>query len=144
MVRLHPVAVGGVAALALSVAAAVKRAPPDFPALPLIATIHDADRRPLWAIRAAPAAHQIAIDCLAAEPAPEGRAYQLWLAAPAGTYSLGLLPGSGRKIIAEIPVLFGRLASAGELVVTLEPARGADLSRPDGPILFRAPLADAG
>jgi anti-sigma-K factor RskA len=128
-------------ALAFCVAAAVKRAPPDFAVLPALATVRDADRQPLWIIRLAAGAHEIAVDAVGGDPPPDGRAYQLWLAAPEGARSLGLLPVSGRKIIAEIPALVARLAGDGEFIVTLEPARGADTARPGGPVAFRAPFA---
>jgi len=148
MARLQPIAVVGVAVLSLLVAAAVKRAPADFATLPVRVIIRDADQRPLWAIRVARAAHQIAVDRLEAEPPPEGRAYQLWLAAPEGPRSLGLLPAAGRpaagrKVIAEIPALVARLAGAGEIIVTLEAARGAITPRPDGPVAFRAAFGGA-
>jgi anti-sigma-K factor RskA len=144
MARLHPIAVVGVGALALLVAAAVKRAPADFAALPVMVTIRDTVQRPLWEIRVARAAHQIAVDRLEAGTPPEGRAFRLWLAAPEGPHSLGLLPAAGRKVIAEIPALITRLAGAGEVIVTLEGARGADTPRPDGPIVFRAAFGGAG
>ena len=127
-----------VLALAFSVAAIVKRPPPDFAALAPIAVVRDAAHRPLWEIRLARAAHQIAIDSIAAAPPPAGRAYQLWLALPDGGHSLGLMPVAGRKLVPEIPAIVDRLAGSGELLVTLEPARGSDTGRPDGPVMFRA------
>jgi|SRR5579863_1548298 len=139
-------AVLAVVALALLVAATVKRAPPDFSALPVITIVRDGAQRPLWAIRLARPAHEIAVDALGNGPPPAGRAYQLWLATPAGARSLGLLPVSGRKVLAEIPALTARLAERGELMVTLEPARGADTAQPSGPVMFRAafPMAVSG
>jgi anti-sigma-K factor RskA len=125
-----------VLALAFVVAAAVKRQPPDFAHLVPIAVIRDSAQRPLWAIRLAGAAHEIAADALGGPP-PPGRAYQLWLAIPSGAHSLGLLPAQGRKIIPEIPALAARLAGPGELLVSLEAARGSRLAKPSGPILFR-------
>jgi anti-sigma-K factor RskA len=133
-----------VAVLAALVAVSLKRAPPDFAMLPVIATVRGADQAPRWVIRVAPVAHQIAVDCVGVAPPPEGRAYQLWLASPEGPRSLGLLPASGRKIIAEIPALTARLAGAGELVVTLEAARGAETPQPRGPVLDRVAFPGSG
>jgi len=134
------------AALACVVAVVVKRNPPDFSALPVIAIVRDGVQRPLWAIRVARLAHEIAVDSVSPEPPPAGHAYQLWLATPEGARSLGLLPVSGRKIIPEIPALAARLGERGELMVTLEPARGSDTAHPSGPVVFRAafPVAPSG
>jgi anti-sigma-K factor RskA len=132
-----------VPALAFLVAAAIKRDPPDFSALPVIAVVPDATGRPLWAIRLARAAHEIAVDVLGAKPPAPGHAYQLWFNAPEGGHSLGLLPVAGRRVIPEIPGLAARLAGAGELIVTLEPARGATTAHPRNPVVFRAAFAPA-
>ncbi|HEX3953318.1 MAG TPA: anti-sigma factor [Stellaceae bacterium] len=135
----RPIAVAvAIFAVALAVAAAIKRAPPDFASLPPIATVRDAAQLPLWTLRLAPAAHQIAVDGVGAAPPPAGRAYQLWLAGKDGPQSLGLLPDAGHKIIAETPGLIGRLAAGGQVLVTLEPARGSDTPQPNGPVVFRA------
>ena len=137
-------AVAATPALALAVALLVHRNPPDFAGLPVVAVVHDDAGRTLWDVRVAPAAHQIAIDSRNPAPPPPGHAYQLWLAGPRGPRSLGLLPPAGRKITAEIPALFPRLAGTGELLVSLEPARGSELQQPSGPIVHRAafPFAD--
>ncbi len=112
-----------VATLALLVAALVRRPPPDFSTLRIIAVLEDGARHPAWAIRLAPAAHQIAAESLTLQPVPPGRVYQLWLSAEgvAGTRQLGLLPQRGRKIIPVSPEDAQRLAGAGRLEVTLEP-----------------------
>lgn len=116
--------------------------------MPPIAVVRDAEQHPLWTLRLALAAHEIAVDAVNAAPPPAGHAYQLWLAAPSGAAasarSLGLMPASGRKVIAEIPALAARLAGTGELVVTLEPAGGSARATPSGPVVFRAALSDAG
>jgi anti-sigma-K factor RskA len=134
-------------ALAFAVAAAIKRESPNFAGAP-IAVVRDAGAaqgRALWAIRLAPAAHEIAVDALAPaealSSAPAGSALQLWLKTPAGLRSLGLLPDKGRAIIPEMPALIDRLgAGAGGLVVTREPKGGSRQSLPSGPIAFRATL----
>jgi anti-sigma-K factor RskA len=133
-------------ALAFIVAAAVKRDPPDFSVLPPIAIVRDDAQRPLWAIRLAGASHQIAADSQEPAPPAAGHAYQLWLVVEDGAHSLGLLPLSGRKVIPEIPALAARLGERGELLVTLEPARGSDTGQPSGPVMFRAvfPIAAPG
>ncbi len=96
-------AVLATAGFALLVAALVARAPPDFAERPVIAVLRDTGQHPAWAIRLAPAAHQIAVDSLGPPPPPAGKVYQLWLVAPGvpAPQPLGLLPLSGRKIIAE-------------------------------------------
>jgi anti-sigma-K factor RskA len=129
-------------AAAFLVAAVVKRSPPDFSALPVIAVVRDGAQRPLWAIRLAGAAHEIAVDSLGNAPLPTGGAYQLWLATPNGPRWLGLLPVSGRKVLAEIPALAVRLAERGELMISLDPAPGAGTPQP-GPVLFRAAFSPA-
>jgi anti-sigma-K factor RskA len=130
-------------ALALWVAALVARPPPDFDRRAVIAVVRDTHGRPLWAVRLARSAHQIAIDSLGAPPPPAGKAYQLWLAATGGgpPQPLGLLPLAGRKIVPEMPTDIRLLSGKGELVVTLEPGNGAVAGTPSGPPLFRAPLA---
>ena len=136
----------GVLALALLVAALIGRTPPDFSARPIVAVLRDAAGRPLWAIRLARSADQIAADSLAPPPVPAGRAYQLWLEAPGfrGPRPLGLLPRAGRKKIAETPVNIRLLAGRGELVVTLEAATGSPEAGPSGSVLFRSALAGPG
>ena len=130
-------------ALALLVAALVARPSPDFSERPVIALVRDGGRHPLWAIRLARSAHQIAVDSLAAPPVAAGHAYQLWLEPP-GTGAprpLGLLPQAGRKVIAETPVDTRLLTDPGELVVTLEAKGGSQQIGPTGPTLFRGKLA---
>ncbi len=132
--------------LALLVAAIIARDPPDFSETSIIAVVRDGERHPVWAIRLASAAHQIAADTLRDEPAPAGRVYQLWLlvADRTGPRQLGLLPPSGRKCIAVSPDNGRLLAGAGELVVTLEPAGGSPNREPSGPPVFRGALERAG
>jgi len=62
--------------LALLVAAIIARDPPDFSDISIVAVVRDGERHPVWAIRLARAAHQIAADTLRDEPAPPGRVYQ--------------------------------------------------------------------
>ena len=109
--------------LALLVAAIIARDPPDFSEVSIVAVVRDGERHPVWAIRLARAAHQIAADTLRDEPAPPGRVYQLWL------------------LFAENARL---LAGTGELVVTLEPAGGSPNREPSGPPVFRGALDRAG
>ena len=135
--RRPALAVLGVLALAFAVAAAVKRAPPDFAALRPIAVIRDAAGHPLWEIRLARAAHEIAVTRLGAAP-PAADAYRLWLAGAGGGRSLGLLPLAGRAVIPEIPAIADRLAGGGELFVTRETAPASAGAQPAGPVLFRA------
>ena len=132
--------------LALLVAAIVARDPPDFSEISIVAVVRDGERHPVWAIRLARAAHQIAAEPLRDEPAPPGRVYQLWLlvADRTGPRQLGLLPPAGRKRIAVSPENARLLAGAGELVVTLEPAGGSPNREPSGPPVFRGALERAG
>jgi anti-sigma-K factor RskA len=131
---------------ALLVSAIIARDPPDFSDISIVAVVRDGERHPVWAIRLARAAHQIAADTLRDEPAPPGRVYQLWLlvADRTGPRQLGLLPPSGRKRIAVSPENAHLLAGAGELVVTLEPAGGSPSREPSGPTVFRGALERAG
>jgi anti-sigma-K factor RskA len=132
--------------LALLVAATIAREPPDFSAMPVVAVVRDGEHRPIWAIRLARAAHQIAADSLRPQPAPADHAYQLWLWVPGGTTprSLGLLPQSSRKRIAVTPENARLLGGDGELEVTLEPTGGSPIAGPSGPVLFRAGLEGSG
>jgi anti-sigma-K factor RskA len=132
--------------LGLLVAAIIARDPPDFSEISIVAVVRDGERHPVWAIRLAGAAHQIAADTLRDEPAPPGRVYQLWLlvADRGGPRQLGLLPPSGRKRIAVSPENARLLAGVGDLVVTLEPAGGSPNREPSGPPVFRGALERAG
>jgi anti-sigma-K factor RskA len=136
----------GVVALALLVAALIGRAPPDFSARAIVAIVRDPGGQPLWAIRLASGADQIAADSLAPPPVAAGRVYQLWLEAPGagGPRPLGLLPRTGRKTIAETPANIRLLAGRGELVVTVEPPGGSRGTGPSGPVRFRGALAGPG
>jgi anti-sigma-K factor RskA len=132
--------------LALFVAAIIARDPPDLSRMPVIAVVRDGEQRPVWAIRLARAAHQIAADSLRVQPVPSDHVYQLWLSVPssAGPHPLGLLPRSGRKRIAVSPENARLLAGAGELVVTLEPLGGSPGPAPSGPAVFRGTLESSG
>ena len=131
-----------VTGLALVVAVAIARPAPDFADQPVLAVIRDAGARPAWEIRLAPAAHEIAATSLRAEPAPKGRAFELWLlpAAAARARPLGILPPAGVAVIPlaphDVPLLGGR----GALLVTLEAEEGAPDLRLGGAPLFRGRL----
>ena len=58
--------------LALLVAAIIAREPPDFSAMPVVAIVRDGEQHPVWAIRLARAAHQIAADSLRPQPVAGG------------------------------------------------------------------------
>ena len=141
-------ATGALATLSLGllVAAVISREPADFSAMPLVAVVRDSEHHPVWAIRLARAAHQIAADSLRPQPAPPDRVYQLWLLAPnaVGPRPLGLLPQSSRKRIAVTPENARLLEGEGELEVSLEPVGGSTEPRPTGPVVFRASLEGAG
>ena len=132
--------------LALLVAAIIAREPPDFSTMPVIAVVRDGERHPVWAIRLARAAHQIAADSLRPQPVPADHVYQLWLLASDATtpHPIGLLPRSERKVIAVTPENARLLAGEGELEVTLEPVGGSTAPGPTGPVLFRASLESSG
>lgn len=138
--------VGALLSLALLVAAVVSREPPEFSSMPVVAVLRDGEQRPIWAIRLARAAHQIAADSLHAQPAPVGHAYQLWLLVPGATAprQLGLLPQSGRKRITVSPQNSRLLGGAGELEVTLEPPGGSPGPAPTGPAVFRGSVENPG
>ena len=133
-------------AFALLVAAIISRDPPDFSEVSIVAVVRDGERHPVWAIRLARAAHQIAADSLRDEPPPPGRVYQLWLLAPDRTNprQIGMLPSSGRKRIAVSPENARLLAGVGELIVTIEPAEGSPDLAPTGNPVFRGTLERAG
>lgn len=128
--------------LALLVAAIIARDPPSFSSEPVIAVIRDSEQRPVWAIRLARAAHEIAADSLRVERAPAAQVYQLWLLVPdsAKPHQLGLLTQSGRRQIPVTPENARLLTGAGELIVTLEPIGGSAQPAPSGPTAFRATL----
>ena len=124
-------AVFAVLSLALLVAAIIAREPPNFSSMPVVAVIRDSEQRPVWAVRLARKAHQIAADSLHTQAVPAGQVYQLWLSAPDGGVlrQLGLLPQSGRKRIAVSPRDARLLMGTGELVVTARAARAARRAR---------------
>ena len=131
--------------LALVVVATIARESPDFSAVPVVAVVRDAEHHPIWAMRLARAAHQIAADSLRPQPAPANHAYQLWLLVPGGApRSLGLLPQSERKRIAVTPENARLLGGDGELEVTLEPTGGSPTAGPSGPVTFRGSLEGSG
>jgi anti-sigma-K factor RskA len=135
-------AVLAVVALALLVAALVRRPAPDFATRRIIAIVGDGARHPLWALRLAAGAHELEAESLAAPPAPAGRVYQLWLASADGQSlrQIGLLPQAGAKVMPLSPENTRRLGGAGRLVVTLEPVGGSQQAGPSGPLLFRGSL----
>jgi anti-sigma-K factor RskA len=129
--------VAATTATALLVAALIAREPPDFGERPVIAVLRDNGQHPVWTVRLARAAHQIAVDNLGPAPAPAGKDYQLWLVIPGeAAQPLGLLPSSGRKIFAETPANIRRFAGAAELQVTVEPVTGSLAEAPGGPVVF--------
>ena len=132
--------------LALLVVAIIAREPPDFSAMPIIAIVRDGAQHPVWVIRLARTAHQIAADSLRPQAPLGDHIYQLWLLASDGAtpHPIGLLPQSERKLIAVTPENARLLAGEGELEVTLEPAGGSLASGPSGPIIFRASLEGSG
>jgi anti-sigma-K factor RskA len=132
--------------LALLVAAVVSRDPPEYSSMPVVAVLRDGEKHPIWAIRLARAAHQIAADSLRIETIPTGHVYQLWLSVPdaKAPRRLGVLPQSGRKRIAVSPQNARLLTGAGELLVTLEPPGGAPGPEPSGPTAFRGTLEGSG
>ena len=131
-----------VAALALLVAALIRRPPPDLSTRRIVAVLEDGAHHPAWAIRLAPAAHEIAADSLHPSPAPPGQVHQLWLsvAGEGGLRPLGLLPPAGRKQIPVTPEAAEWLAGSGQLVVTLEPQGGSPQPGPTGAVRFRGKL----
>ena len=131
--------------LALFVAAMIAREPPDFSAIPVVAVVRDDQHHPVWEIRLARTAHQIAADSLRPQLAPPDHVYQLWLLVPEGKpRSLGLLPQTARKRTAVSPENARLLSGAGELAVTLEPVGNTSAPGPNGPVLFRASLEGSG
>jgi anti-sigma-K factor RskA len=132
--------------LALLVAAIISRESPDFSAMPIVAVVRDGEQHPIWAIRLARAAHQIAADSLRPQRVPANHVHQLWLLTPDGAAPrpLGLLPQAERKVIAVTPENARLLAGDGELEVTLEPIGGSPEPRPSGPTLFRGSLERSG
>jgi anti-sigma-K factor RskA len=142
----HATGVLATLSLALLVAAIIARDPPDFSSMPVVAVVRDGQQHPVWEIRLARAAHQIAADSLRTPAMAPGHVYQLWLlvATSAGPHQIGLLPQSGRRKIAVSPENARLLTGAGELVVTLEPLGGSPSSGPSGPTVFRGSLEGSG
>ena len=142
----HATVILATLSLALLVAAVISRGPPEYSGMPVIAVVRDGEQRPIWAIRLARAAHQIAADSLRIETVPAGQVYQLWLSVPdaKAPRRLGVLPQSGQKRIAVSPQNARLLTGAGELLVTIEPPGGPPGSAPSGPTVFRATLESSG
>ena len=137
-IRWQRVAVVAIVALTLVVAALVERPAPDF-AAPPFAVVRNAAGQDEWAIRLAPAAHEIGVEALGAAPPAVGHRYWLWLLTPQGPRSLGIVPPGGhRKTIPEIPTLVRSLAGGGELIVSAEPGKGPSPYQPQGPVIGHA------
>jgi anti-sigma-K factor RskA len=132
-------AVLAIVASCLLVAAIVHRAPPDLANRPVVAIIRDGQGSALWTLRLGLAAREVLAQSGQVEEAPQGRAYQLWVATPHGTrlHSLGLLPARGERAIPETPTAARLLAGRFRLIVTLEPAQGSPSFFPSGPTEFR-------
>ena len=114
--------------------------------MPIIAIVRDGEQHPVWMIRLARTAHQIAADSLRPQAPLGDHIYQLWLLASdaRAPHPIGLLPQSERKVIAVTPENARLLAGEGELEVTLEPVGGSRAAAPSGPIVFRASLEGSG
>jgi anti-sigma-K factor RskA len=132
--------------LALLVAAIIARDPPDFSSAPIVAVVRDAEQHPVWVIRLARAAHQIAADSLREQLAHPDFVYQLWILSSEAPLprQIGLLPYSGRKRIPVSPENARLLTGAGEFIVTLEPPGGSPGPAPSGPTVFRGTLEGSG
>ena len=121
--------------------ALARSSPPPFPAIrrnfrsmPVVTVLRDGEQPPIWAIRLARAAHQIAADSLRIEMNPAGHVYQLWLSVPdaKAPRRLGVLPQSGRERIAVSPQSARLLTGVGELLVIPEPPGGPPGPAPSG------------
>jgi anti-sigma-K factor RskA len=136
-------AVLAIAVLALTVAATIRRHRPDFANRPVLAVIRDGSGRPVWNIRLARAAHEIAAQSVRAAAEPAGRGFELWLtpAAAATPRPLGLLPSAGQRVIPVMPRYAALLAGRGALFVTLETSEGSPSLQPSGPPVFRGRLS---
>jgi anti-sigma-K factor RskA len=77
--------------------------------------------------------------------APSARDYELWaLPAGAAAVSLGVLPVRGETSLALSDAQRRALAHATQIAVSVEPAGGSPTGQPTGPVVFVAPLREAG
>ena len=99
--------------LALLVAAIVGHDPPEFSSMPVIAVVRDGEQRPIWVVRLARAAHQIAADSVHVQSAPAGHVYQLWLSAPyiAAPHQLKRRAKTGREALQKDRALRANVAA---------------------------------
>jgi len=78
-------------------------------------------------------------------PKPADRDYELW-ALPAGApaVSLGVMPVRGEFATSLSPAQRRALAQSAQLAVSVEPLGGSPTGHATGPVVFVAPLRDAG
>lgn len=82
--------------------------------------------------------HEITIQAIAPIEVKSTNSLELWLIAGAAPpQSLGLLPASGKRIIAIPEMLQTGISANNILAVSLEPAGGSPTHQPTGPVLFK-------
>ena len=132
----------GAAALLLAIYLGVR--PPTAEREP-IAVLEDAGGRAAWLVAAEPRARRLSVRLVAAERAPAGRVYELWLLPKGGATPrpLGLLPPEGPGAFDLAPEDAAALAGADGLAISLEPAGGSPTGLPTGPVLFKGAVLAA-
>lgn len=124
---------GVATAAALCLAALLLALPPPPPQL--LAVLGDGGGRPLWVVRAAAGADDLAAAALGTGP-PAPQVPQLWLIPPGGTpISLGLLHAEGVSRHGLAVPKGTRLRQGDTLAVSLEPPGGSPTGLPTGPVV---------
>jgi anti-sigma-K factor RskA len=110
-----------------------------------VAVLEDTGGRAAWLVAAEPRARRLSVRLVAAERAPAGRVYELWLLPKGGAKPrpLGLLPAEGPAALELAPEDAAALAGADGLAISLEPAGGSPTGLPTGPVLFKGAVLAA-
>jgi anti-sigma-K factor RskA len=108
-----------------------------------MATLAQANQRPLWQVERSADASQIHIRTLGAVTLPESQSYELWILPPGDAHpvSLGLLPRSGVLGRALTPTQRSLMLTANKVAVSIEPAGGSPTGLPTGPVVIVAVIS---
>lgn len=102
-----------------------------------LALLSGANQSPVLLAQASQQKREVLIQIITPQVLESGKSFELWLIQGKNApQSLGLLPASGKKVVA-IPVsLQAGIAADNLLAVSLEPTGGSPTHQPTGPVLF--------
>ena len=110
-----------------------------------IATIHTPAGAVQWQVELYTPRGRLVVRSPSLTAPPSSRDYELWaLPAGAAAVSLGVLPVRGETSLALSAAQRRALSRAAQLAVSIEPVGGSPTGQPTGPVVFVAPLREAG